>query len=116
VQLGYTLNTALGKGNCRIIGAFTNSEFLDAAGLNKESRRAVVLSCDQELGEIVGAWIRFSFGNDKAAVDFKDLYSGGLNISGKLWGREQDNAGVGYASLKGGNTRLDQTQAAERSM
>jgi len=104
VQLGYTLGTALGEGNYRVIGTFSNSEFLDAAGLNKESRRAVVVSCDQELGEIVGAWIRFGFGNDKAAVDYKDVYSGGINISGKLWGRDQDNAGIGYAYLRGGNT------------
>lgn len=71
------------------------------------------MSCDQGLGEILGAWIRFGYGNDKAAVDYKSLYSGGINISGKLWGREQDNAGFGYAYLRGGNTALDRTQVGE---
>jgi hypothetical protein len=87
VQLGYTLSTTFGEGNYRVTGSFASREFLDPAGETKESR--------------------------KAAVDFKDLYSGGINISGKLWGREQDNAGVGYAYLRGGNTGLDRTQVGE---
>jgi porin len=48
-----------------------------------------------------------------AAVAYEKLFSGGMNISGKLWGREQDNIGVGYGYLDGGNTGVDKTQVVE---
>ncbi len=74
---------------------------------------AVSISFDQQFGEIVGAWIRFGWQDDKAAIDYKDLYSGGLNISGNLWGRENDNIGIGYAHLRGGNQEVDKTDVFE---
>ncbi|MFH0725334.1 MAG: hypothetical protein V2B19_03105 [Pseudomonadota bacterium] len=55
-----------------------------------------------------------SFLNDDAAIiDFKDLYSEGINISGTFWGREADNIGLGYALLTGGNQGIDRTQVVE---
>jgi len=41
------------------------------------------------------------------------LYSGGLNLSGSIWGREQDNIGIGVAYLDDGNTDLDNSLVAE---
>ncbi len=70
------------------------------------------ISCDQELGEIFGAWIRFDWEDDKALIDYNILISGGLNIIGKWYGRDEDNIGIGYAWLNGEND-FDYTQVAE---
>ena len=43
----------------------------------------------------------------------ENLLSGGINISGKLWGREDDSFGIGYVYINGGNTDLDSSQVAE---
>jgi hypothetical protein len=113
VQVGYTLETPLGEGNYRILADTTSDDFSDPDGENTEPLKGVIISFDQALGEILGAWIRFGWSDDKAIVNFKDLYSGGIDISGKLWGREQDNIGIGYAHLSGGNQGIDRTQVAE---
>ena len=68
---------------------------------DKERRAAGSLSFDQELGDIFGAWIRFGWQDDAALIDFDAIYSGGINILGSWYGREQDNIGIGYAYLHG---------------
>ena len=113
LQLGYTVSTALGEGTYRIFGVGATDEFLDPTGTSTESRAALGLSFNQELGTIVGAFVRLVWQSDDAAVDFEALYSGGVNISGKLWRRAQDNIGIGYAYLEGGNTGIDHTQVFE---
>ena len=70
------------------------------------------LSFDQQLGDIFGAFIRFGWQDDAADIDYNALYSGGVNITGKWYGREQDNFGIGYAYLNGEND-FDYTQVAE---
>lgn len=112
-QLGYTLETGLGEGNYRLIHEGTSKDFLDPTGTKKESRHAVFLSFDQDFGDILGAWIRFGTQDDDASVAYKNLYSGGINISGKLWGREVDNIGIAYGYLYGGNQDIDNTHVAE---
>ena len=113
LQLGYTVSTALGEGTYRIFGVGATDEFLDPTGTSKEPRAALGLSFNQELGNIVGAFLRMVWQSDDAAVNFEALYSGGVNISGKLWRRPQDNMGIGYAYLEGGNTGIDHTQVFE---
>ncbi len=113
IQVGYTLETPLGEGTYRVLVDATSDDFSDPDAKNKERLRGLIISFDQALGEILGAWIRFGWGEDKAIVNFKNLYSGGINISGKLWGRKQDNIGIGYAHLSGGNQDIDRTQVAE---
>ena len=110
-NLGYKLTTSLGEGHYRIIGQVTSKQFLDETG-NKERRLAGFLSFDQELGDIFGAWIRFGWQDDKALIDYDRLFSGGLNITGKWYGRVDDNIGIGYAYLNGKND-FDSTQVAE---
>lgn len=51
--------------------------------------------------------------HNDAAVDFEAVYSGGINISGTLWGRRQDNIGIAYAYLDGGNTGIDRIRVFE---
>ena len=113
VQLGYTLNTPLGEGNYRVIIDRTSKRFLDKTGEDKKHLTAVILSFDQQLGDIFGTWIRFAWQDDAAAVDYAKLLSGGINVTGKLWGREEDSLGIGYAYLGDGNTSLDSSQVAE---
>jgi hypothetical protein len=113
VQVGYTLETPLGGGTYRVLVDATSDDFTDPDDENEESLKGVFISFDQALGEILGAWIRFGWSDDKAIVDFKDLHSGGIDIRGKLWGREQDNIGIGYAYLSGGNQDIDRTQVVE---
>jgi hypothetical protein len=113
IQLGYNLKTFLGEGNYRVLVDWTSEDFLDPDAVRKQSRRCVIFSFDQELGEILSGWLRFGRQDDDAAVNFESIYSGGINISGKLWGRESDNIGVGYGYLDGGNLHIDKTQVAE---
>jgi hypothetical protein len=113
LQAGYTLQTPVGEGTYRVLVDATSDDFTDSDDKHKEALKSVVISFDQELGEVLGAWIRFGWSDDKAIIDFKDLYAGGIDISGKLWGREEDNIGIGYAYLRGGNQDIDSTQVAE---
>ncbi len=113
MQFAYTVDFGLGEGNYRLIVDTTSSDFSNVAGTKKERLSCAMISFDQQLGEILGAWIRFGWQDDKAAVYCKSIYSGGLNISGNLWGRECDNIGIGYAHLIGGNLEVDHTDVFE---
>lgn len=50
---------------------------------------------------------------EEAAVDYDAIYTDGLNFNGSGWNRENDNIGIGYAYLAGGNLDIDSTQAFE---
>ena len=112
-QLAYTAHTFLGTGHYRVLFEFSSKDFLDVEGEDEEIRAILLLSFDQEFGEIVGGWIRFGRNRDAAAVDYENLFSGGINIDGKLWGRGKDNLGIGYAYLTSGNLDIDSSQVAE---
>lgn len=112
-QVGYSLNTVLGEGNYRLIISSTSKDFSDPRGTTFESRAATVFSFDQHFGEILGAWVRFGWQDDKALINYQNLYSGGIDISGKLWKRDHDNIGIGYAYLNDGNSVIDKTLVAE---
>ena len=112
-QLAYHFETDLGAGNYRLILAGTSDDFLDPTGTQTTRRFAGGLSFDQSLGEVVGAFLRFAWQDEDALVDYRALYSGGLNVKGAAWGREADNVGIGYAYLPGGNAGLDHTLVFE---
>jgi Carbohydrate-selective porin, OprB family len=112
-QIGYEVDTSLGEGHYRVILEAGSNDFLDNNG-EKEDRSAVFLSFDQELGDIFGVWIRFGWQDDKAFINYDALYSGGLNITGKWYGCEDDNIGIGYAYLDGDeDSDFDDTQVTE---
>jgi len=113
MQFAYTVDFGLGEGNYRLIVDTTSSDFSNVAGTKKERLSCALISFDQQLGEILGGWIRFGWQDDETAVDCKSIYSGGLNISGNLWGRNGDNIGIGYAHLIGGNLEVDHTDVFE---
>lgn len=113
LQLAYRLETALGEGNYRVTGSITSEEFFDADGEDLEKLSALTLSFDQQLGKIIGAFLRLGIQDDEAEVTWKKLYSGGLNISGDLWNRKHDNIGIGVAYLDDGNTDLNNSLVTE---
>jgi len=113
MQFAYTVDFGLGEGNYRVIVDTTSSDFSNVAGTKKERLSCTLISFDQQLGEILGAWVRFGWQDDEAAIDYKDIYTGGLNISGNLWGRDCDNIGIGYAHLRGGNLDVNHTDIFE---
>jgi porin len=112
-QLAYRLETELGPGNYRLILAGTSDDFLDPTGTKLTQRVGGGVSFDQAFGDVIGAFLRLTWQDDDALVDYEALYSGGLNFKGAAWGREADNVGVGYAYLAGGNAGLDHTQVFE---
>ena len=113
MQFGYTVDFGLGEGNYRLLLDTTSSSFSNVAGTEKEQKRSALISFDQQLGEIFGAWIRFGWQDDEAAINYGAIYSGGLNINGNLWGRDADNIGIGYAHLRGGNLDVNHTDVFE---
>jgi hypothetical protein len=113
IQFGYSPDFGLGEGNYRLLLDTTSSDFNDVTATRTEPVRSISISFDQQLGEILGAWIRCVWEDDAAAITYKDFYSGGLNIGGKLWGRPQDNIGIGYGHLRGGNQGVAHTDVFE---
>ena len=114
IQFGYTLDFGLGEGNYRLLLDTHSSGFSNVTGTKMEPMTCTLISFDQQLGEILGAWLRFGWQlEDEVGLVCKDLYSGGLNIAGDLWGRSDDNIGIGYAHLRSGNLDLDHTDVFE---
>ncbi len=113
MQVGYALHTGLGDGNYRLAMGLSSDDFPNPEATKRERRTCAIASFDQELGRILGAWIRFGWQDDAAAVNYRAIYSGGLNVSGGLWGRSRDNIGIGYGHLNGGNQDVDHTHVFE---
>ena len=113
VEIGYTLHSALGEGNYRLVWSRTSRDFVDPSGSSAERRGALALSFDQQLGDSLGAFVRVDIQADQAAIDYEYLYSGGIELRGKQWGRPRDNIGLGIAYLHGGNQDIDNTRVAE---
>ena len=113
VQLGWHPSFSLGAGDYRFMVMGTSKAFLDPDGVNKENRLAYGLSFDQALGDVVGVFLRIVAQSDDAAISYRALYSGGIDIAGSAWGRAGDGVGVGYAHLAGGNVDVNQTNVFE---
>jgi porin len=113
VQFNYSKKSVLGEGNYRIIINGTSKDFSNPDGTEEARLSALLLSFDQELGDIFGTWIRFGWASDDAAVELQSLYSAGINITGPGWQRPDDNIGIGYAYLEGGNMGIANSQVLE---
>ena len=112
-EVDYRLETRLGEGHYRVMYSGTSNDYPDPNGMQLKAREAVSLSFDQELGEGFGVFLRMAWQAEDAAVTYAADYSGGVDINGRLWGREGDNVGIGYGYLEGGNTGLEHTRAFE---
>jgi hypothetical protein len=112
-EFAYHIEMALGGGNYRLMYAASTNDFSNPTGDAEEGLSGWIASLDQELGDIVGVFLRLGWQAEDAAVDYRAGYSGGLDFKGKAWGREADNIGIGYAYLDGGNTDVKRTNAFE---
>ncbi len=114
LQLGYTLKTSLGEGNYRVYGFLTSKSFRCWDGEDVDSLQGFGISADQQLSSIIGVFARVGWQNDAAIIEHEAVYSGGMNINGKLWGRENDEIALGYAYLIGADQAdIDNTNAIE---
>lgn len=116
IQFGYRIHSGLGQGTYRALINFGSEDFLDPTGTTRESKMSYFLSFDQELGRNFGGWIRVGGQTDDAAITYENIFSGGIQINGTIYGREADAIGIGYAYLPGANqvgNTIDSTQVAE---
>lgn len=139
VQAGWHPELQIGAGNYRVNITGSSSAFLSPSSLvapdpdpeaeqdlvlvdgevfaedpgQRESLLSWGLSFDQTVGENLGLFLRLTWQDTDAAVDYVALYSGGLNITGNAWGRPDDNIGLGYAYLQGGSTDVNRTNVFE---
>ena len=139
-QIGWHPQLQMGQGNYRVNITGTSAEFLgptrfvapdvdpdaeqDLVLINGQARAGIAstkresllgwgLSFDQAVGQHLGLFLRLSWQNTDAAVDYEALYSGGIDISGGAWQRPDDNIGLGFAYLEGGNADVRNTSVFE---
>jgi len=48
----------------------------------------------------LGAFFRAGWQDDSAQIDYNKMVSFGLNLNGSVWGKKDDEVGIGYAYLK----------------
>ena len=112
VQAAYMLDTRVGTGNYRI-SLNGDRDFIDEAGTSKQKNDILLISIDQQFGKIIGAFTRLGWRLDDELINYRAIYSGGIDIRGSTWGRVLDNIGIGIAYLDGGNSRIIRTRIAE---
>ncbi len=101
-QAIYRPDIDLGEGNYRVFAFTTDGAFANANGTGDDERLAGWgLSFDQALGDVFGGFVRGFWANHQAVTEYNQQVALGVNLSGRLWGRERDNAGIGYAQLRG---------------
>jgi porin len=112
-ELDYLISTRLGYGQYRVTLAHTDKSYFDLEDDGLVSRRSMVFSFDQQLGEGIGVFTRFGLQDDRASIDYKSIVSGGFQFDGENWGRTTDTIGLAFASLQNGNEGLSRTQVYE---
>ncbi len=112
-ELGYNLDLAMGAGGYRLTLTGTSKAFDGPEDTTDKSKTGILFSADQELGEILGVWLRLGRQDNDALILHRNLYSAGFDVKGTVWNRPDDNIGVGLALLDGGNDELDNSWIAE---
>jgi len=112
-ELEFHINTAAGEGNYRATFSSTSADFEDTSGIGGKRRSGLIFSFDQEIGDQFGAFLRFGWQHDGAAIEYENIASGGIDIKGSLWQRSQDNIGIGFAHVNGGNLEIEHTLVTE---
>ncbi|MDI1471849.1 Carbohydrate-selective porin [Thermodesulfovibrio sp. N1] len=100
-QVGYKLETTLGEGNYRLYAYTTNKRFKNWDSDGYKSLKGIGVSFDQQLiKDTLGAFFRAGLQDDSAVIDYNRMVSFGFNLNGSIWGRKDDEIGIGYAYLK----------------
>ncbi len=113
LQVAHGVRNRFGAGNYRLILAAGSRDFLHHSGTHAENRRGVLFSFDQEFGRLLGAWTRFGWESDQAAVEHNAIYSAGIELEGTAWGRGRDRLGLGFARLDGGSLDIAESWVVE---
>lgn len=101
LQTGYKLDTALGEGNYRLYVYTTDKKFPSWDGDAYKALKGFGVSFDQQLiKDTLGAFLRAGWQDDAVKTDYHKMFSFGLNLNGSVWGRKDDEIGVGYTYLK----------------
>ena len=112
IQARYTLETTLGTGHYRIL-LNADRDFVDEAGASKQRNDILIVSIDQQFGDSIGAFTRIGWRLDDLPINYREVYTGGIDINGLSWGRLLDNIGIAMGYMYGGNTRIIRTRLAE---
>ena len=112
VQAGYRLVSKLGTGNYRV-SLNGDRDFIDEAGASKQANDIVLISIDQQLGDKTGLFTRIGWRVDNDLINYRAIYSAGMDIRGATWGRLPDNIGIALVYLDGGNQKIIRTRIAE---
>jgi len=112
IQARYTLETSMGTGHYRVL-LNGDRDFVDEAGASKQRNDILVISIDQQFGDTIGAFTRMGWRLDDEPINYREVYTGGIDIRGTGWGRKLDNIGIALGYMYGGNTRIIRTRLAE---
>lgn len=112
LQVGYLLNTDLGSGHYRVM-LNGNNNYVDSSGLGEQQNDTLLISVDQQLGTKFGIFSRLGWRLDEEPINYRAIYSGGVDIRGSTWGRMLDNIGIGIVYLEGGKSSINSTRIAE---
>ena len=111
--VSYRIDKKWGKGKYSFGANVTTEDFPSPDGSSKERRKIVIINVDQQFGNTFAGFMRLFRQDDAAAVTYDTVFTGGLNINGKAWGRPGDNAAIAYGHLFGGNRDINDTHVAE---
>lgn len=115
-QIGVKLESPIGEGNYRVYVYGTDKKFPSWNENQLKPIRGLGVSFDQQIiKDILGAFFRAGFQNSSVMADYKGMYSLGVNINGNIWGRKDDEIGIGYAYLRSSskNPELKNSQVFE---
>ena len=112
LQVRYTLETTLGSGRYRVL-LNGDRDFVNEADASQQRNDLMIISIDQQLGDSLGAFMRMGWRLDDAPINYREVYTGGIDINGLSWGRLLDNIGIALGYMYGGNTKIIRTRLAE---
>jgi hypothetical protein len=112
-QVGARAISSLGEGNVRVSLETTDKECPTDDPNVKKARKGILISADQALGETWGVWTRVGAHNKGVPVNYRYLYSGGVNMRGHLWNRPGDDVGLGRAVLDKGTNGVSRSEVTE---
>ncbi len=73
----------------------------------------MIISADQQFSSVIAAFTRVGWRLEDQAINYRAIYSGGIDINGIAWDRLLDNIGLAVVYLDGGNGQIIRTRIAE---
>lgn len=93
-------------GNYRFVGWLDDQEHTrwDDSTRTKKQKYGLGISCDQELTDYLGVFVRYGWQEPKVYLNGSDFslehsWSTGMQLSGSLWGRDEDVLGIAFGQI-----------------